>query len=406
MNSVPHSRRRHSLALIPRSVWALGFVSLLMDISSEMIHALLPLYMVSVLGTSVLAVGLIEGIAEATAALTKVFSGTLSDRLGKRKLLTVIGYGLAAVTKPVFPLAPGLEWLTAARFVDRVGKGIRGAPRDALIADVTPTPLRGAAFGLRQALDTVGAFFGPLLAILLMWLTANNFQTVFWVAVIPAFMALYVLVAFVREPDKHAAVGTVAAPLALRELARLGNGYWRLVILATLFTLARFSEAFLLLRGQALGLAPLWVPAVLVLMSLAYSLSAYPAGALSDKVGRRGVLMLGLALLVLADLLLAWLPGLSGLALGVILWGLHMGFTQGVFSALIADSAPEDLRGTAFGVFNLVTGVALLVASVLAGGLWDWVGYQATFMLGGAFAAITMAGLWFMADRGSGLAPR
>lgn len=396
MNNVSPTRHRNGLAPIPRGVWALGCVSLLMDISSEMIHALLPLYMVTVLGTSVLAVGMIEGIAEATAAITKVFSGALSDRLGKRKRLTVIGYGLAAVTKPIFPLAPGLEWLTAARFVDRVGKGIRGAPRDALIADVTPAELRGAAFGLRQALDTVGAFLGPLLAILLMWLTASHFQTVFWVAVIPAFMALYVLVAFVREPEKPAALGTVAMPLALRELARLGNGYWRLLFLATLFTLARFSEAFLLLRGQALGLSPSWAPAVLVLMSLAYSLSAYPAGVLSDKVGRRGVLMLGLALLVLADLLLAWLPGLSGLALGVILWGLHMGFTQGVFSALIADSAPENLRGTAFGVFNLVTGVALLVASVLAGGLWDWVGYQATFMLGGVFAATTIAGLWFM----------
>ncbi|WP_225933142.1 MFS transporter [Pseudomonas maumuensis] len=393
-------RRRHALPPIPRSVWALGVVSLLMDTSSEMIHALLPLYMVSVLGTSVLAVGLIEGIAEATAAITKVFSGALSDRLGKRKLLTVLGYGLAAMTKPVFPLAPGPEWLIAARFVDRVGKGIRGAPRDALVADITPAELRGAAFGLRQALDTVGAFVGPLLAILLMWLTASHFQTVFWVAVVPAFMALYVLIVCVREPDKPAAAIKVAAPLALRELARLGNGYWRLVILATLFTLARFSEAFLLLRGQALGLAPLWAPAVLVLMSLAYSLSAYPAGALSDKVGRRGVLMFGLVLLVLADLLLAWLPGLSGLALGVILWGLHMGFTQGVFSALIADSAPEALRGTAFGVFHLVTGAALLAASVLAGGLWDWAGYQTTFMFGAACAAITLAGLWFIRRNG------
>lgn len=383
-----------ALPTIPRSVWALGFVSLLMDISSEMIHALLPLYMVGVLGTSVLAVGLIEGIAEATAAITKAFSGALSDRLGKRKLLTVIGYGLAALTKPVFPLAPGLEWLTTARFVDRLGKGIRGAPRDALIADVTPAELRGAAFGLRQALDTVGAFLGPLLAILLMWLTASHFQTVFWVAVIPAFMALYVLVACVREPEKPAALSTVAAPLAFRELARLGNRYWRLLMLATLFTLARFSEAFLLLRGQALGLPAMWTPAVLVLMSLTYALSAYPAGALSDRIGRRGVLTAGLALLVLADLTLAWLPGNVGLALGVGLWGLHLGFTQGVFSALIADCTPSDRRGTAFGLFNLVTGVALLAASVLAGGLWDWVGYQATFLVGAAFAFVTLAGLW------------
>jgi MFS family permease len=378
---------------IPRSVWALGFVSMLMDISSEMIHALLPLYMVGVLGTSVLAVGLIEGIAEATASITKVFSGALSDRLGQRKLLTAVGYGLAAVSKPVFPLASGLEWLTAARFVDRVGKGIRGAPRDALIADITPAELRGAAFGLRQALDTVGAFIGPLLAILLMWLTASHFQTVFWAAVIPAFLAVYVLLVFVREPAGSAA-SRPHAPLALRELANLGPAYWRLVLLATLFTLARFSEAFLLLRGQALGLPALWTPGGLVVMSLAFSLSAYPAGALSDRVGRRGVLMTGLGLLVLADLALALLPGWAGLALGVGLWGLHLGFSQGVFAALIADHAPAHLRGTAFGVFNLLTGVALLVASVLAGGLWDGLGYQATFMAGAVFALVTLAGLW------------
>ncbi|MEN8640535.1 MFS transporter [Pseudomonas sichuanensis] len=379
---------------LPRSVWALGFVSLFMDISSEMIHALLPLYMISVLGTSVLAVGLIEGIAEATASITKVFSGALSDRLGKRKLLTVLGYGLAAMTKPVFPLASGLEWLTAARFVDRIGKGIRGAPRDALIADVTPPALRGAAFGLRQALDTVGAFIGPLLAILLMWLTASHFQTVFWVAVIPAVLAVCVLLAFVHEPEGPGAPRPVRSPLALPELARLGRGYWRLILLTTCFALARFSEAFLLLRGQALGLPALWAPAVLVAMALAFSLSAYPAGVLSDRFGRRGVLMVGLGLLVLADLSLALLPNWLGLALGVSLWGLHMGFSQGVFSALIADSAPADLRGTAFGLFNLLTGVALLVASVLAGGLWDWLGYQATFLVGGAFALATLAGVW------------
>lgn len=382
-----------TLQAIPRSVWALGFVSMFMDISSEMIHALLPLYMVTVLGTSVVAVGFIEGVAEATASISKVFSGALSDRLGKRKLLTVLGYGLAALTKPVFPLASGLEWLVGARFVDRIGKGIRGAPRDALIADVTPPGLRGAAFGLRQALDTVGAFLGPLLAILLMWLTASHFQAVFWIAVLPAFLALFVLIAFVREPEASSRPAPVRAPLAVKELARLGGRYWRLIILATVFTLARFSEAFLLLRGQAMGLPALWAPAVLVLMSLAYSLSAYPAGALSDRVGRRAMLMIGLGLLVAADLALAWAPGWLGLGLGVVSWGLHMGFTQGIFSALIADSAPADLRGTAFGMFNLLSGVALLVASVLAGLLWDAAGYQATFLLGALFAAATLAGV-------------
>lgn len=396
MRSNEDSRSAHttrSLPKIPRSVWALGFVSMFMDISSEMIHALLPLYMVTVLGTSVVAVGVIEGIAEATASITKVFSGALSDRLGKRKLLTVLGYGLAALTKPVFPIASGLEWLTAARFVDRVGKGIRGAPRDALVADVTPAELRGAAFGLRQTLDTVGAFLGPLLAIVLMWLTASHFQTVFWVAVIPAFVAVYILIAFVREPETPPAARPVRTPLALHEMVQLGSAYWRLIGLATLFTLARFSEAFLLLRAQDMGLAPLWAPAVLVLMALAYSLSAYPAGVLSDRVGRRGVLMAGLGLLIAADLLLALLPGWGGLALGVAAWGLHLGFSQGVFAAMIADSAPANLRGTAFGLFNLLTGVALLAASVVAGLLWDGAGFQATFLVGAGFAAATLAGL-------------
>ncbi|CAI3799083.1 putative MFS-type transporter YfcJ [Pseudomonas sp. MM221] len=385
-----------TLPKIPRSVWALGFVSMFMDISSEMIHALLPLYMVTVLGTSVVAVGVIEGIAEATASITKVFSGALSDRLGKRKLLTVLGYGLGALTKPVFPMASGLEWLTAARFVDRVGKGIRGAPRDALVADVTPPELRGAAFGLRQALDTVGAFLGPLLAIVLMWLTASHFQTVFWVAVIPAFVAVYILIAFVREPEAPAMARPVRAPLALDELVRLGPAYWRLIGLATLFTLARFSEAFLLLRAQDMGLAPMWAPAVLVLMALAYSVSAYPAGVLSDRVGRRGVLMAGLGLLIAADLLLALLPGWAGLALGVAAWGLHLGFTQGIFAAMIADSAPANLRGTAFGLFNLLTGVALLLASVVAGLLWDGAGFQATFLAGAGLASTTLVGVMLL----------
>lgn len=385
-----------TLPKIPRSVWALGFVSMFMDISSEMIHALLPLYMVTVLGTSVVAVGVIEGIAEATASITKVFSGALSDRLGKRKLLTVLGYGLGALTKPVFPMASGLEWLTAARFVDRVGKGIRGAPRDALVADVTPPELRGAAFGLRQALDTVGAFLGPLLAIVLMWLTASHFQTVFWVAVIPAFVAVYILIAFVREPEAPAMARPVRAPLALDGLVRLGPAYWRLIGLATLFTLARFSEAFLLLRAQDMGLAPMWAPAVLVLMALAYSVSAYPAGVLSDRVGRRGVLMAGLGLLIAADLLLALLPGWAGLALGVAAWGLHLGFTQGIFAAMIADSAPANLRGTAFGLFNLLTGVALLLASVVAGLLWDGAGFQATFLAGAGLASTTLVGVMLL----------
>jgi len=370
---------------------------MLMDISSEMIHALLPVYLVVALGTSALTVGVIEGIAEATAAITKVFSGALSDWLGKRKLLAAIGYGLAAFTKPIFPLAPTVGWLVAARFIDRVGKGIRGAPRDALVADLAPTHLRGAAFGLRQALDTVGAFVGPVLAIGLMWATADAFQTVFWFAVLPAFLA-FALIAFGvkdpdQDPDRPPGTRRVRAPLSRAELRRLGTRYWWVVAIGTVFTLARFSEAFLILRAQGAGLPLMWVPAVLVVMNLAYALAAYPAGALSDRVDRVRLLMFGLVLLIGADLALAGLPGLGGTLVGVVLWGLHMAFTQGLLATLVADTAPPELRGTAFGFFNLMTGVALLVASVVAGALWDLAGPAATFLAGALFAVLTLAGL-------------
>jgi len=384
---------RATLRAIPPGIWVLGFVSMLMDISSEMIHALLPVYLVVVLGTSATTVGVIEGLAEATASITKVFSGALSDWLGKRKLLAALGYGLAALTKPIFPLAPSVGWLVAARFIDRVGKGIRGAPRDALVADLAPAHLRGASFGLRQALDTAGAFIGPLIAIGLMWLTADNFRAVFWVAVVPAFLALALIVFAVREPARADGLRRVRFPLHRAELARLGRGYWLVIAVATVFTLARFSEAFLVLRAQAVGLPIMLVPAVLVVMNVVYALAAYPAGILADRGGRHRVLVIGLVLLVAADLVLALMPGLAGVAVGVALWGLHMGFTQGLLATLVADTSPPELRGTAFGVFNLLTGIALLAASVVAGLLWDSLGAQATFMAGAAFAVVALLGL-------------
>ncbi len=378
---------------LPAGIWALGFVSLLMDVSSEMIHALLPVYLVVGLGATALTVGIIEGIAEATAAITKVFSGALSDKIGKRKELAALGYGLAAVTKPIFPLAPTVGWLVAARFIDRVGKGIRGAPRDALVADIAPPELRGAAFGLRQSLDTAGAFIGPLLAIGLMWLFADDFASVFWVAVIPAFAALALILFVVHEPARPAGLRKVKNPLSRRELAGLGAIYWWVVAVAAVFTLARFSEAFLILRAEGMGLSLMFVPLVLVVLNIAYALTAYPVGALSDRVNRIGLLIVGLVLLIAADLVLAFAPGLWGIMAGVVLWGLHMGFTQGILATLVADSAPQELRGTAFGMFNLVTGVALLAASVIAGVLWDAFGAQWTFLAGAAFALLTIAAL-------------
>jgi MFS family permease len=366
-------------------------VSLFMDVSSEMIHSLLPVFLVTALGASVTTVGFLEGIAEATASITKVFSGTWSDRLGKRKGLTVLGYGLAAFTKPLFALAPTTAWIFGARFADRVGKGIRGAPRDALLAELTPNEIRGAAFGLRQTLDTIGAFAGPLLAMALMAVTANHFRTVFWFAVIPAFVSVAVLVLFVREPERVTKAGGKGS-IAWRDVfGGLGNPYWWVVTVATLFTLARFSEAFLLLKVTEVGVGPALVPIVLVIMNVVYAASAYPAGYLSDVVGRWGVMAAGAALLLVADLWLAVAGSPTAALAGVAIWGLHMGFTQGLFAALVADVAEPAKRGTAFGVFNLVTGLALLAASVLAGVLWDFGGARLTFLAGAgltAFAAV------------------
>jgi len=378
-----------SLRQIPGGVWALGFVSMFMDVSSEMIHALLPIYLVAVLGTSALTVGFIEGIAEATAMVTKVFSGALSDWLGRRKLLAAIGYGLAAFTKPIFPLASSVGWLVVARFIDRIGKGIRGAPRDALVADLSPVGLRGASFGLRQALDTVGAFLGPLIAIGLMLLTDDNFTFVFWIAVIPAFIALGLMLFGVEEP-RRAEARTERRALQLSDAKRLPPAYWAVVGAGAVLTLARFSEAFLLLKAQQVGVAAAFIPAVLVVMNIAYAVSAYPAGAASDRIGRGRVVLGGVVLLIVADLLLASAGSLAWVLVGTIVWGLHLGLTQGLLATLVADTAPADLRGTAFGVFNLAGGIATLLASVIAGLLWDAYGPASTFLIGAAFAAIAL----------------
>lgn len=380
-------------AKIPAGVWVLGFVSLLMDISSEMIHALLPLFLVGTLGVSVLTVGIIEGIAEATALIAKVFSGVLSDHLGRRKLLAVLGYGLGAVTKPVFALATGAGAVVAARFIDRLGKGIRGAPRDALVADITPPAIRGAAFGLRQSLDTVGAFVGPLLATVLMLLWANDIRAVFWVAVIPAVLAVGLLVVGVREPPRSESVRPVN-PIRREALARLGGAYWCVVAIGAVFTLARFSEAFLVLRAQQVGIAMAWVPLTMVAMNVVYAATAYPFGKLADKMSHTRLLAWGLALLIASDVVLALAGGWGTLLAGVALWGVHMGMTQGLLAAMVADTAPADLRGTAYGFFNLLAGLAMLAASVIAGLLWDRFGSAFTFYAGAVFALVALLGLF------------
>ncbi len=388
---------------IPGGVWALGFVSLLMDVSSEMIHALLPVYLVSVLGASMELVGLIEGVAEAMALIVKIFSGAISDWLGKRKLLAMLGYGLAAATKPVFPLAPTISWLAAARFVDRIGKGVRGAPRDALVAEFAPPHLRGAAFGLRQSLDTVGAFLGPAVAIALMWRSGDDYRLVFWAAVAPAALAVLLLGVAVREPERPAELRKVRFPLHIEELGRFGAGFWLIVLVSTIFALARFSEAFLILRAREAGLPAALTPLVLVAMNIVYAGAAYPAGVLSDQRNRLGVLAFGLLLLIAADAVLAGAAGLEGVAFGVALWGLHMGFTQGLLATLVADVAAPELRGTAFGVYNLLGGFATLGASLVAGALWDRFGSFAAFAASGGFAAVALAGLFLVSRRAPGL---
>lgn len=374
---------------IPTGVWVLGFVSMLMDISSEMIHSLLPLFLVGTLGVSVFAVGIIEGLAESTALVSKVFSGALSDYLGRRKGLALLGYSMGALTKPVFAMANGAGAVVAARFIDRVGKGIRGAPRDALLADITPPAIRGAAFGLRQSLDTVGAFAGPLLATGLMLAWANDFRAVFWVAVIPGALAVLLLLVGIREPEMRRARGAVN-PIRREALARLGRPYRWVVGLGAVFTLARFSEAFLVLRASELGVPVAWVPLVMVAMNLLYAATAYPFGKLSDSVSHRALLAAGLAVLVASDLVLAQASDWWALGLGVALWGVHMGMTQGLLAAMVADTAPEDLRGTAYGFFNLMSGIAMLVSSAVAGLLWELFGSSFTFLAGAGFATFTL----------------
>lgn len=377
---------------IPASVWALGFVSMLMDISSEMIHSLLPLFMVGVLGASALTVGLIEGLAESTALIVKVFSGALSDYLGKRKGLAVAGYALGALTKPLFALAPSVTMVLTARFLDRIGKGIRGAPRDALVADITPSEVRGAAFGLRQSLDTVGAFVGPLLAVGLMLLWANDFRAVFWVAVIPGTLAVLLLLVGVREPERHLEAKKTN-PIRRENIMRLTASYWWVVVVGAVFTLARFSEAFLVLRAQQGGIPVALVPLVMVAMNLVYAGAAYPFGKLSDRMSHKVLLAWGLAVLICADLVLASNSHWTTVVVGVALWGVHMGMTQGLLATMVADTAPADLRGTAYGVFNLVSGVAMLIASAVAGLLWDQFGASFTFYAGALFCVLALLGL-------------
>lgn len=381
-----------TLSRIPKGVWVLGGVSLLMDVSSEMIHSLLPLFMATTLGASVIVIGIIEGVAEATALILKVFSGVISDYVGKRKGLALLGYGLGALSKPLFAIAPTSGVVFSARMIDRVGKGIRGAPRDALVADVTPPEIRGAAYGLRQSLDTIGAFLGPLLAVALMFLWDNDFQSIFWVAAIPAVLSIALLGFGLKEP-RTAVVQKRTNPLRRENLKKLSTAYWWVVAIGSIFTLARFSEAFLVLRAQQMAIPLFAIPLVMVAMNLVYSLTAYPFGKLSDSMSHSKMLQWGLLVLIAADIVLALSSHWSTLLAGVALWGIHMGMTQGLLAAMVAQTAPPELRGTAFGMFNLMSGIALLLASAGAGVLWEVLGAASTFYAGAIICVVTLVGM-------------
>ncbi len=381
---------QNNLKKIPKSIWALGFASLFMDLSSELIHAVLPMFMVGTLGASMVMVGAIEGLSEAVSLIVKIFSGTLSDYLGKRKFLTVIGYSLGAFTKPFFPMADSVTAVFFARFADRVGKGVRGAPRDALVGDIAPPEIRGECFGLRQSLDTVGAFLAPVTAVLLMILYANDMRAVMWVAVIPAMICVAVLVFGVKEPAQKITDEERKNPLTKENIKKLQRPFWLLVINASLLTMARFSDAFLILRAQNVGMKIEYVPLVLVVMNLFYLFSSYPIGVLSDKMPREKLLKIGIIILVVANSVLAIAHSLWMVCVGTALWGLHMGFTQGLLATMVTDKAPGELRGTAYGLFNLACGLAMLVASVIGGALWDSFGAGSTFISGAIFAIASL----------------
>lgn len=381
---------KKALSVIPRTVWALGTISLFMDLSSELVHSLLPVFLVTTLGASALTVGLIEGIAEATALIVKIFSGALSDFFGRRKWLMLLGYGMAALTKPLFPLANSVETVFTARFLDRIGKGIRGAPRDALLADVAPLEIRGACFGLRQSMDTAGAFLGPLAAIVLLYLYNNDIKTVLWFAVVPAAITVLLIVAGIKEPHVKSRPVQFRSPIRLAFLSNFSSQYWWVVLTGAVFTLTRFSEAFLVLRAQQLGLALTWIPLVMVVMNIFYALSAYPAGALSDRLPKKFLLGIGLVLLALADLILAQADSALVVMAGATLWGLHMGFSQGILATMVANTTAPELKGTAFGLFNFVTGLFMLLASLIAGWLWDSYGAETTFYAGAVFSVLTL----------------
>lgn len=378
---------------LDRNVWAAGLVSLLTDISSEMIVPVLPLFLTGVLGASAQVVGLIEGVAEFTASLVKSVSGWLSDRAGRRKPLMVLGYGVSNVVKPFLGLTGSWGQVLAIRFADRFSKGVRGAPRDALIADSTPTHLRGRAFGLHRGLDTVGAAIGPLTAALVLNLYAGNLRAVFWWTAVPGVLAVLLLVGFVRDTGRRAAGAAPTAPspvmrgwsLSLQPLVPRLRWF---VVVSTVFAIGNSADAFLVLRAQGLGLSVALVPIAYFLFNASYAVLSYPAGALSDKIGRRPVLLGGFIAFALIYAGFGAARHSWQVWILFLFYGIYYAGTEGIQKAYMTDHVGAEQRGTAVGILNAWTGLAALPASLIAGVMWDRFGQPATFYVSAAIAVL------------------
>jgi len=387
------NKNMSKLKKIPKSIWTLGIVSLFMDISSEIIHSLLPIFMVSILGSSIIAIGIVEGISEATFLLIRIFSGVLSDYLGKRKIISVIGYGISALSKPLFPLANSVSLILIARFFDRLGKGVRESPRDALIGDIAPKSIRGACFGLRQSLDTIGALIGPIVAILGLLIFSNNIRAILWVSVIPAILSVVIFIVGIHDVEHKYTEDEKTFIFKFKNIFKIGTEYWQIVLIGGLLNLARFSDAFLILKAYELGLPITYVPLVMVLMNCFYAVSSYPAGILSDNINRKFILIIGIVFLIIADLVLAFTDSTWMLALGVGFWGMHMAFTKGILDAMVTDTASIRLLGSAYGIFNFVCGIAVLFASIISGVLWQVYGPFYSFSVGAFLAFLACLSL-------------
>jgi len=376
----------HALSRLSPNIALLGLVSLLTATSSAMVYGLLPVFLVKVLGASIGIVGVMEGLAEASNSAMRLLSGITSDWIGRRKPVVAFGYLLSAANKLVFPMAESVSIVFVARLVDRFGKGVRDAPRDALISDLTPSHIRGSGFGLRTALYTMGFVLGPLAAIGLMVASGDNFRLVFAIAVAPAFAAVGILLFAIGE-DPAQSSREARFRIRLSHLSRLPAAFWWSISVASLLSLARYSPAFLVLKASDVGIDPAFVPLILVFTHTVFSAAAYPFGALADRVDHRLQLALAVAVLLAADLVLAAGGTMVTAFLGASLWGLQMGVSEGLLSASVANAAPDDLRGTAFGIYQLAFGLAAFGASGTAGALWSIGGPPLAFGVSACVAA-------------------